>query len=119
MSDFQWTRLIATCRACGASWEAPRDEPHECPVARLQEAGRESCREELGEEHGFHRCGEPAEFILWGKLLKPEALGPRCYDHAAEHVGHSALAPNSGWAVFDLRPFIARDLSPAEAVADA
>lgn len=64
----------------------------------------EYCREELGEEHGYHRCDEPAEFILWGKLIKPEGLGPRCYDHAAQHVGHSALYPNSGWAVFDLRP---------------
>ena len=62
---------------------------------------REYCREWLSEEH--NRCNAPAEFILWGKLINPEGLGPRCYDHAAEHVGHHALSPNSGYAVFDLR----------------
>lgn len=62
----------------------------------------EACREELGRD--YRKCGKPAEFILWGKLLKPEALGPRCYECAAKHVGHSALYANSGWAIFNLRP---------------
>jgi hypothetical protein len=53
------------------------------------------CREE--------DCRKPAEFVLWGKLLPAEALGPRCYDHAAKHVGHRALGDPS-WAIVDLRP---------------
>lgn len=43
----------------------------------------------------------PAEFILWGKLLPPEALGPRCYDHAARQVGHRALNDPS-YAIYHL-----------------
>jgi len=67
---------------------------------------REYCREELGEAANFERCNQPAEFILWGKLFRPDALGPRCYDHAAHHVGHSALSPNDrlAYAIYDLRP---------------
>jgi hypothetical protein len=34
--------------------------------------------------------------------MPSEALGPRCYDHAAKHVSESALAPNSGYALIDL-----------------
>jgi hypothetical protein len=64
----------------------------------------EHCREELGPP-SFERCNERAEFILWGKLLPPEALGPRCYEHAAKHVGQRALG-DSGWAIFDLRGLI-------------
>lgn len=48
-------------------------------------------------------CGNPAEFILWGKLFPKEALGPRCYDHAMEYVGEQALAMA---AVVDLRPLL-------------
>ena len=60
----------------------------------------EYCREVLPEEEqslepGGDRCQKRAEFILWGKLL-PEALGPRCYDCAAKHVGHRALGRDSG-----------------------
>jgi hypothetical protein len=59
----------------------------------------EWCREE--DEEG-NRCGAPAEFILWGKLFKPEALGPRCYDHAAKHASHRALGPREvkQWAIY-------------------
>lgn len=68
----------------------------------------EQCREILPDDEqrwgaGGDRCQERAEFILWGKLLPPEALGPRCYNHAARHVGHRALSRDSGWAIFDLR----------------
>jgi hypothetical protein len=69
----------------------------------------ESCREELGEEADYERCGKPAEFILWGKLFPPEALGPRCYDCATQHVDHRALAPGSGYAIFDLRHVVEVD----------
>lgn len=67
----------------------------------MSEPVRETCREELGEPT-FTKCGAPAEFLLWGKLFPPEALGPRCYDHAAKHAGHSALG-NPQWAILDLR----------------
>lgn len=57
-----------------------------------------SCREWVGND----RCGAPSEFVLWGKLIDPEGLGPRCYDHAAQHVGHRALG-DRGCAIIDLR----------------
>lgn len=47
-------------------------------------------------------CGKPAEFIVWGKLFPPDALGPRCYDCAAEQIGHNALAARSGYAIYRL-----------------
>lgn len=47
------------------------------------------CREWIAEKH--NRCNEPAEYVLWGKLIPAEGLGPRCYDCAAKHVGHSWL----------------------------
>ena len=46
-----------------------------------------------------------ADFILWGKLLPPEQMGPRCYDHTAGYLGWSAMHQIDQWAVFDLRPF--------------
>jgi hypothetical protein len=48
-----------------------------------------------------------ADFIFWGKLLPPEALGPKCYEHAAKHVGHAMLAGHGdrfNVAAVDLRP---------------
>jgi hypothetical protein len=59
-----------------------------------------SCREWQHETANI--CGAPSEYVLWGKLIPSEGLGPRCYDHAAMHVGHSALSPGSGWAVINL-----------------
>ncbi len=56
------------------------------------------CREET---KGGGKCWEPSEFVLWGKLLPPEALGPRCYDHAEKHLGRGVGDPQ--WAVVDLR----------------
>jgi hypothetical protein len=65
------------------------------------------CREELGEAHNFSKCWEPTEFILWGKMFPPEALGPKCYDHAAEHLNsRMSLQEIEQIAVFDLRPFL-------------
>lgn len=58
------------------------------------------CRDE-GDDG--YKCWKPAEYVLWGKLFPPEALGPRCYDCAAKHAGHRALAPNSGYALISLR----------------
>jgi hypothetical protein len=46
----------------------------------------------------------PADFILWGKLLNPSDLGPRCYDCTVECIGHAAIRQVDQWAVYDLRP---------------
>jgi hypothetical protein len=41
-------------------------------------------------------------------LIPLDGLGPRCYDHAAKHIGHRGLTRpgKSGWAVADLRPLL-------------
>ena len=67
----------------------------------LEGIAREGCRE--WPTGALDRCNVPAEFVLWGKLFPPEALGPRCYDHAAAHAGHRALGDPS-YAIIDLRP---------------
>jgi hypothetical protein len=80
---------------------------------RLTAAAQEWCR----------RCRDldltplqPAVVILWGKLLPPEHLGPRCEEHAAEAIGWDALRRDQfeQWAGFDLRPFrtVARATRP-------
>jgi hypothetical protein len=69
----------------------------------LQRAGLLTCCREWPRDGD--RCTRPAEFILWGKLLPPESLGPRCYKHAAKHVGHRALGDPT-WAIADLRPLL-------------
>lgn len=68
-------------------------------LARSQEFRRE-CRD----ERSWRSPGVQAEFILWGKLLPPEALGPRCYEHALKHLGSGAMGQIDQYAVFDLRP---------------
>lgn len=74
-------------------------------VAELRDAG---LLPYCGEWVGTERCNARAEFILWGKLIPAEGLGPRCYDCAAKHIGHRGLTrPGaSGWAVADLRPLL-------------
>jgi hypothetical protein len=42
-----------------------------------------------------------AEFIIWGKLFPPQALGPRCWNHAAPWFDISRIEQ---YAVYDLRP---------------
>lgn len=66
-------------------------------VIRAQIGG---CREWA--EGETHRCWAPAEYVLWGKLIPPEGLGPRCYDHAAKHVGHDALRTRTNYALIHL-----------------
>lgn len=65
----------------------------------------EFCHKRL-EEKNDQFCAKPAEFIVWGKLFPPEALGPRCYGCAvADGVTHYALnpdAPEKGYAVYHL-----------------
>jgi hypothetical protein len=63
----------------------------------------ESCREWVDQKMNY--CSERAQFILWGKLFPPDALGPRCYDHAAVHLRGDMSAHNiEQTAVYDLRP---------------
>lgn len=67
-------------------------------------AFKTTCRRDLGEEHNHQRCGKPAQYIVWGKLFPKEALGPRCYECAAEQVGHHGLVPGNpqGYAIHHL-----------------
>lgn len=58
------------------------------------------CREWLPEK--ADNCWAPAEYVLWGKLISPVGLGPRCYDHAAVHVGHQALAAGANYALVNI-----------------
>ena len=60
------------------------------------------CREDFGPPT-YRLCWKPAEYVLWGKLIPPEALGPRCYDHAAKHLGHQALGVGANYALINLR----------------
>lgn len=63
----------------------------------------ESCRE--WDDESMSRCGAPADVILWGKLFPQDALGPRCREHAENHLNHRTLEEclRQGWAIFDLR----------------
>lgn len=65
---------------------------------------QEHCREWV--ESKFDRCNAQAVVIIWGKLFPPEALGPRCDEHAVPHfMGRSVSEIISAcWAVYDLRP---------------
>jgi len=60
----------------------------------------ETCREELPDGE---RCGEWAEFLLWGKLFPEEVLGPRCFEHAIQHVNDTSLSRRTGSAILHLR----------------
>lgn len=59
-----------------------------------------SCREVVNEEGD--RCGRPVEYVLWGKFVPAEGLGPRCYDCAVKHTSHQFVADASA-ALIDLR----------------
>lgn len=67
------------------------------------------CREWTDEM--ANRCNKPAEYVLWGKLIPPEALGPRCYDCAAKHIGTNALHDDA-WAIVNLAR-LAQDIDKA------
>jgi hypothetical protein len=45
----------------------------------------------------------PADFLIWGKMFAPEALGPKCYAHAQQHLGSGAMGRLDQYAVLDLR----------------
>lgn len=70
--------------------------------ATLAKVRREWCRE-CKDEREFGAPGVPADFILWGKLFPPEALGPKCWMHAEKHIGRG-MTQIDQWAVYDLRP---------------
>ena len=93
---------IGVCPVCEAESErATLVEIAEAAKTLTSEWCRE-CRE------------EPAEFILWGKLFPPEALGPRCYTCARKHVPAQGLGDPS-WAIANLGPvqrLLARWLEP-------
>lgn len=74
------------------------DPRHEQIVAALQRTIG-GCREDALDGG---KCWAPAEYVIWGKLAATNALGPRCYRHAAAHVGHRALASRSGWALIHI-----------------
>lgn len=78
-------------------------------MADDMELHRETCREWLWRSN--RRCGERADFVLWGKLFGPGALGPRCMAHASDRLGYGPGSGKVGFeqavqqnAVFDLRP---------------
>lgn len=62
------------------------------------------CREWIDEEHSY--CFAQSEFVLWGSLFPPKALGPRCYNHAAKHTDSRTLTSGDA-AIIDLRPLLA------------
>ena len=66
-------------------------------LARVEGQMRAYCAEEL--ESG-DRCARRAEFVLWGRLFRPEALGPRCW---------SMPSRVDQWAVLDLRAALEAD----------
>lgn len=70
---------------------------------RLRNLAAERCRE-CRDESAWLASVPLADFILWGKLLPPEAFGPRCTDHAVKWIPH-LLEHADQHAVFDLRPF--------------
>jgi len=62
------------------------------------------CRECRDEMPVFSTNVPAAEFVIWGKLSPPEALGPKCHDHAVKWLGHHVGYRSSQYAVVDLRP---------------
>jgi len=98
----------------GENLRAQYTEPMACALAAalpfLEQVTRgrrqpmelgESCREWV--EDRRDRCNERSDFILWGKFFAPEALGPRCKDHARQHLGWASMSQIDQYAVYDLR----------------
>lgn len=85
----------------------PDHSPESPKADTLADAARSiltSCRECRDERDFYDDPVPPADFIVWGKLAEPEALGPKCYDHAVKHLGHSMPGRADQYAVVDLRP---------------
>lgn len=62
------------------------------------------CREWLPEKNDA--CWAPAEYVLWGKLIPPEGLGPRCYEHAARYVDQYGLRSRSNYALINIADLV-------------
>lgn len=71
------------------------------PILAVLQAHVGGCREELGAPT-FEKCWEAAEYVLWGKLIPAEGLGPRCHKHARQHISEQGLEPRSGYALIRL-----------------
>jgi hypothetical protein len=69
------------------------------------------CREWCPEKSDS--CWEPAEFVLWGKLIPTEGLGPRCYEHAKKYIDYYGLRSRSQYALINIRD-LAFDLQHIE-----
>ena len=82
----EWTYIIHSCKACGASWHAPKDEPHACAVQMLQEAVDRA----YGLLNSSAYVGGPSEREAWQGAM--EALGPI----ATQHVGQDTSGPFTG-----------------------
>lgn len=108
---WQTRALAAEGSTDGAAWdrlERERDVARAdlsrlaAHMMRMWAASEQYCRE-CRDEREWLAPGVPAAFILWGKLFPQEALGPRCYDHAARWLGRG-IDQVDQHAVFDLRP---------------
>ena len=58
------------------------------------------CREWVEEKHD--KCWKPAEYVLWGKLIPSDGLGPRCYEHAQKWIDCHGLRSRSNYALINL-----------------
>lgn len=94
MAQAEIDRILNECEALRIERDAARADQAELERLRaVEQAARTiltlgragGCREELA---SGEKCWKPAEFLLWGRLTPPEGVGPRCYGHAARHVGH-------------------------------
>ena len=109
-----------TCKGClGRAEQAGHKIHRSAPTgAAMAVPVVECCREWIDTDVGYDHCNKAAEFLLWGKLIKPEGLGPRCHEHAARHVGERALGSDlSNWAILDLRG-LAREVRSADSSDD-
>lgn len=98
------TEERAAVSTSARAWSANPDADVTIKMGVLLNAGMITfCRERNGPTGEW--CGNPAEFVIWGKLFPAESLGPRCYDCAAGHIGHRTLVDRQA-AIIDLRPLL-------------
>jgi hypothetical protein len=114
VGDGAWPIPFATRTEAGDKllnlYRQRRPKPRLAVTDLARQAPLEFCREWV--EDKANHCAEPADFILWGKLFPPEALGPRCHDHAYEHAPGAFRGTQGQWAIFDLRGLYRRSKEP-------